>query len=406
MVSREADLQTKFEALAPFMGELQRRMWAATEARLIGRGGVAAVHRATGIAKSTIQRGLVDFDSGRAEELANAGRVRANGAGRRLAEVHQDGLAEALDGLIDPQTRGDPGSPLRWTSKSTTKLAAELRRQGFTISADTVGRMLRGNGYSLQSTRKRLEGMSHDDRNEQFERISALTKAAKRRRSPVISVDTKKKELVGHFSNAGREWQRTGQPEAVSVHDFPVPGQGKAIPYGIYDVGRNEGFVSVGITADTAEFAVASIRLWWRKLGRRRYPDAKQLMITADCGGSNSYRCRLWKVQLQAFADETGLKVRVAHYPPGTSKWNKIEHRLFCQITTNWRGRPLTSYQTVVDLISSTRTTTGLKVYAQLDTRRYEKGREVTDSEMAAIQIKRDSFHGEWNYVFLPRSGR
>jgi len=406
LVSKEAELQTKFEALAPFMGELQRRMWAATEAQLFGRGGIAAVHRATGIAKSTILRGLEDLRSGRAENLANSGRSRVYGAGRKLAEVHQDGLAEALDQLIDPQTRGDPESPLRWTSKSTIKLAAELKKQGFDVSADTVGRMLRGSGYSLQSTRKRLKGTSHTDRNGQFERIAALTKAAKRRRSPVISVDTKKKELVGRFSNAGREWQPNGQPEPVNVHDFPVRGQGKAIPYGIYDVGRNEGFVSVGITADTAEFAVASIRSWWQKLGRRTYPHAKDLLITADCGGSNSYRCRLWKLQLQAFADETGLRVRVAHYPPGTSKWNKIEHRLFCQITTNWRGRPLTSYQTIIDLIGATKTDAGLKVYAYLDDRTYEKGRQVTDAEMAGLQIKRDSFHGEWNYAFLPRRQR
>ena len=402
----KSDLQTKFEALAPFMGELQRRMWAATEAQLFGRGGVAAVHRATGIARSTILRGLADLESGRAERLSNAGRVRAQGAGRKVAEIYQDGLAEALDRLIDPQTRGDPESALRWTSKSTTKLAVELRKRGFEISADTVGRMLRGSGYSLQSTRKRLEGASHADRNGQFEHIAALMKSANRRRSPVISVDTKKKELVGRFSNAGREWHPTRRPEEVKVHDFPTPGQGKAIPYGIYDIGRNEGFVSVGITADTAEFAVASIRLWWRKLGRQRYRHATELLITADCGGSNSYRCRLWKLQLQAFADETGLRVRVAHYPPGTSKWNKIEHRLFCQITTNWRGRPLTSYQTVVDLIGATKTTTGLKVYAHLDTHVYEKGREVSDAEMATLRIKRDSFHGEWNYVFLPRIRR
>jgi transposase len=405
-VSKETALQTKFEALAPFMGELQRRIWAATEAQLFGRGGVAAVHRATGIAKSTILRGLEDLRSGRAENLANFGRARARGAGRKLAEEEQAGLAEALDQLIDPQTRGDPETALRWTSKSTIKLAAELKRQGFDVSPDTIGRMLRGSGYSLQSTRKRLEGTSHSDRNEQFEHISALTKAAKRRRSPVISVDTKKKELVGQFSNAGREWQPSGQPEAVNVHDFPDRGQGKAIPYGIYDVGRNEGFVSVGITADTAEFAVASIRFWWQKLGRRAYPHAKELLITADCGGSNSYRCRLWKLQLQAFADETGLKVRVAHYPPGTSKWNKIEHRLFCQITTNWRGRPLASVQTIIDLISATKTETGLKVYAYLDPRTYKKGRQVTDAEMASLQIKRDSFHGEWNYVILPRRQR
>lgn len=405
-MSAEADLQTKFEALAPFMGELQRRMWAATEAQLYGRGGIAAVHRATGIAKSTILRGLADLDTGRAEELSTAGRVRSEGAGRKAAEFRQGGIDLALDRLIDPQTRGDPESALRWTSKSTSKLAVELRNQGFSISADTVGRMLRGNGYSLQSTRKRLEGASHADRNAQFEHIAALTKSAKRRRSPVISVDTKKKELVGRFSNAGREWQPKSEPEPVKVHDFPVAGQGKAIPYGIYDVGRNEGFVSVGITADTAEFAVASIRLWWRKLGRQSYAGSKELMITADCGGSNSYRCRLWKLQLQALADETGLRIRVAHYPPGTSKWNKIEHRLFCQITTNWRGRPLTSYQTVVDLISATKTATGLKVYAHLDTRVYQKGREVSDAEMETLRIKRDSFHGEWNYTFLPKSQR
>ena len=402
---KEADLETKFEALAPFMGELQRRMWAATEAKLFGRGGVAAVHRATGIAKSTILRGLEDLESGRAEMLSSAGRVRTRGAGRKIAEFHQDGLGEALDQLIDPETRGDPMSALRWTSKSTTKLAAELRRQGFEVSADTVGRMLRGNGYSLQSTRKRLEGASHADRNGQFEHISRLARSAGRRRSPVISVDTKKKELVGRFANAGREWQRAREPEAVKVHDFPT-GDGKAIPYGIYDVGRNEGFVSVGITADTAEFAVASIRLWWRKLGRRRYARAKELLITADCGGSNSYRCRLWKVELQAFANDTGLRVRVAHYPPGTSKWNKIEHRLFSQITANWRGRPLTTYQTIVDLIGATKTTTGLQVLAHLDTRKYEKGREVTDAEMATLRVKRDSFHGEWNYVLLPKDQR
>lgn len=402
-MSAETDIETKFEALAPFMGELQRRMWAATEAQLYGRGGVAMVHRATGIAKSTITRGLADLASGRAEELSTTGRVRATGAGRKPAEIRQEGIEDALDQLIDPETRGDPVCPLRWTSKSTSRLAVELKKQGYAISADTVGRMLRGSGYSLQSTRKRLEGRTHVDRDGQFARISALAKLAGRRRSPVISVDTKKKELVGQFSNAGREWHPKGKPEGVNVHDFPVAGQGKAIPYGIYDVGRNEGFVSVGITADTAEFAVASIRLWWQRFGRHRYAHSKELMITADCGGSNSYRCRLWKLQLQRFADDSGLRVRVAHYPPGTSKWNKIEHRLFCQITANWRGRPLTNYQTVVDLISATRTTTGLKVYAHLDRHEYQKGREVSDAEMAALQIKRDSFHGEWNYTFVPR---
>lgn len=400
----ERALQAKFEALAPFLGELQRRMWAATEARALGRGGVAAVHRATGIAKSTIERGLADLDSGCTEILSHAGRMRGPGAGRKASEEYQEGLAEALDRMLEPQTRGDPECPLRWTSKSTEKLAAALRWQGFDVSADTVGRMLHRNGYSLQSPRKRLEGTSHADRDVQFEYIARLTKSAQRRKSPVLSVDTKKKELVGPFSNGGREWQPTSHPVAVNVHDFPSAGQGKAIPYGIYDVGRNEGFVNIGITADTAEFAVASIRTWWRTLGRRRYPSAKDLLITADCGGSNGYRCRLWKVELQAFADETGLKVRVAHYPPGTSKWNKIEHRLFCQITTNWRGRPLTSYQVIVDLIGATTTTTGLKVCAHLDTHTYEKGRDVADTEVASLRLKRDAFHGEWNYMLLPRS--
>jgi hypothetical protein len=398
----ERELHEKFEALAPYMGELQRRMWAATEARALGRGGVAAVHRATGIARSTIERGLADLASGRAERLADAGRVRGLGAGRRASESQHVGLGDALDRLIDPQTRGDPECPLRWTSKSTRKLAAALRAQGFDVGASTVARMLRRRGYSLQSTRKRLEGRSHPDRDGQFEHIARLARSAQRRRNPVISVDTKKKELVGQFAMPGREWQRKGEPLDVNVHDFPIAGQGKAIPYGVYDVGRNEGFVSVGITADTAEFAVASIRMWWRKLGRRRYAHATELLITADCGGSNGYRCRLWKLELQKLADEARKRIRVAHYPPGTSKWNKIEHRLFCQITRNWRGRPLTSYQTVVDLIGGTKTTTGLRVYAHLDTRTYEKGRDVTEEEMASLRIKRDSFHGEWNYVLVP----
>ena len=315
-------------------------------------------------------------------------------------------------------TRCSPRSPDRssnpWRSPVGTALDVEEHNQAGGRTAEAGIRDQRGHGwpnvarqrYSLQSTRKRLEGTAHIDRNAQFEHIAALTKAAGRRHGPIISVDTKKKELVGRFTNAGREWHPAGEPEQVKVHDFPPPGQGKAIPYGIYDVGRNEGFVSVGITADTAEFAVASIRLWWHKLGRRRYPNTGEVLITADCGGSNSYRCRLWKVELQALADETGLKVRVAHYPPGTSKWNKIEHRLFCQITTNWRGRPLTSYQAVVDLISATKTTTGLTVLAHLDTRIYQKGREVSDAEIASLRIKRDDFHGEWNYVLLPRAKR
>jgi len=400
----EAEVAEKFEVLAPFLDEIGRRMWAATEARALGRGGVAAVHRATGIAKSTIWRGLSDLESGTAQSLAGQGRARRRGGGRKsLAEV-QPKLAKALDRLIDPLTRGDPSSALRWTSKSTEKLAGELRRQGFSVSADTVGRMLRKAGYSLQSTRKRLEGTSNPDRDGQFKRIAKLTSAMRRQRAPVISVDTKKKELIGRFSNAGREWRPKGDAEAVNTHDFPSLGDGKAVPYGIYDVGRNEGFVSIGVTKDTAEFAVQTIRTWWKRFGRRHYPDARSMFITADCGGSNGYRSRLWKAELQKLADETRLRIRVAHYPPGTSKWNKIEHRLFSQITTNWRGRPLTSFQVVVDLIGSTTTNTGLKVYAYLDKRAYKKGREVTKPEMESLRIKRDAFHGEWNYTLLPRS--
>lgn len=377
-------------------------MWAATEARILGRGGVAAVHRATGIAKSTIYRGLTDLDTGAAESLAHQGRCRRVGAGRKSLAKQQPELVKALDRLIDPQTRGDPCSPLRWTSKSTEKLAGELRKQGFQVSADTVGRMLRHAGYSLQSNRKRLEGTTHADRDGQFEKIAQLCRSMQRQGAPVLSVDTKKKELVGHFANKGREWRPKGDAESVNVHDFPSMGDGRAVPYGIYDVGRNEGFVSVGVTKDTAEFAVRTIRRWWSRLGRRRYPKARTIFITADCGGSNGYRNRLWKAELQKFANDTGMRVRVAHYPPGTSKWNKIEHRLFSQITANWRGRPLTSHQVVVDLIGATKTKTGLKVYAYLDDREYTKGREVSDEEMKSLRIKRDTFHGEWNYSILP----
>ncbi|MCK5797222.1 MAG: ISAzo13 family transposase [Deltaproteobacteria bacterium] len=398
----EQELAEKFEALAPFLGETGRRMWAATEARSIGRGGVASVHRATGIAKSTIYRGLNDLDSGDAEFLAHQGRTRRKGAGRKSLTEYQPGLYDALDQLIDPQTRGDPCSLLRWTSKSTEKLAEELCHQGFTVSPDTVGRMLRETGYSLQSNRKRLEGTTHEDRDDQFQKIANLSKSMQRQGAVVISVDTKKKELVGLFANKGREWRPKGDPESVNVHDFPSTGDGRAVPYGIYDVGRNEGFVSVGISKDTSEFAVSTIRKWWNRLGRRHYRKAGILFITADCGGSNGYRIRLWKAELQRFADDTGMRVRVAHYPPGTSKWNKIEHRLFSQITANWRGRPLTTYQVVVDLIGATTTKTGLKVYAYLDDHVSEKGRDVTDEEMSSLKIKRDPFHGEWNYTILP----
>ncbi len=306
----ERELAEKFEALAPFLDEAGRRMWAATEARTIGRGGVAAVHRATGIAKSTIYRGLVDLDSGTAESLAYQGRCRRQGAGRKPLAEHQPGLREALDQLIDPQTRGDPCSPLRWTSKSTEKIADELGNQGFAVSPDTVGRMLRNAGYSLQSNRKRLEGATHADRDGQFEKIAKLSKSMQRQGAAVLSVDTKKKELVGQFANKGREWRPKGDAEAVNVHDFPSLGDGRAVPYGIYDVGRNEGYVSVGISKDTSEFAVCTLRKWWSRLGRRRYSKARTIFITADCGGSNGYRSRLWKAELQRFADDTDMRVR------------------------------------------------------------------------------------------------
>ena len=399
----EHEIAEKFEGLAPFLDEVGRRMWAATEARTLGRGGVAAVHRATGIAKSTIERGLKDLDSGHAEVLAYEGRARRTGGGRKSLAYKQPELREALNRLVDPQTRGDPCNPLRWTSKSTEKLAGELQAEGFAVSPDTVGRMLHKLGYSLQSNRKREEGTSHPDRNEQFENIAKLARSFQRRKEPVISVDTKKKELVGEFANKGREWSPKGSPVAVNVHDFPSLGDGRAVPYGIYDVGRNEGYVSVGVSKDTSEFAVESIRKWWSTLGLTNYPKARRIFVTADCGGSNGYRGRLWKVELQKFSDESGLTIRVAHYPPGTSKWNKIEHRLFCQITANWRGRPLTSYQTIVDLIGATKTTTGLKVYASLDERVYQEGRTVSDAEMKSLNIKRDTFRGEWNYTVCPR---
>ena len=399
----ERILAEKFEMVAVVMGEAQRRIWAATEALAIGRGGVSAVQRATGIARSTIVRGIAEIKSGEVDRLAQTGRTRRPGAGRRPVEDSQPGLVEALETLLDPITRGDPESPLRWTTKSTQKLAAALKERGFFVSARTVAMLLHKLGYSLQSTRKRLEGTSHPDRDAQFRYIAKHTIAFLRRQEPVISVDTKKKELVGAFKNGGQEWQPSGRPVSVNVHDFPSQADGKAVPYGVYDIAENTGFVSVGVASDTAEFAVASIRGWWEQLGCTRYPEARHLLVTADCGGSNGYRSRLWKAELQRFADDTGLAIRVAHFPPGTSKWNKIEHRLFCQITTNWRGRPLLSHQVVVDLIAATTTTTGLKVFARLDPHTYASGRTVTDKEIETLKLRRATFHGEWNYVIHSR---
>jgi Rhodopirellula transposase DDE domain len=329
-------------------------------------------------------------------------RLRSVGGGRKPLTEIDPGLLDALDALVDPVTRGHPQSPLRWTSKSTRKLAEELRRQNHTVTDRTVAALLKQSGYSLQANRKSKEGSSHPDRNAQFEHISRQVIGCQRRHQPVVSVDTKKKELVGEFKNPGQEWQRKGEPENVKVHDFPEKKLGKAIPYGVYDMGRNEGWVSVGIDHDTAQFAAASIGRWWREMGSQRYPQATELMITADGGGSNSSRNRLWKVALQGLANDTSLILRVCHFPPGTSKWNKIEHRLFCFITKNWRGRPLTSYEVIVNLIANTTTETGLTVQAALDTNEYETGIEISDEQLAAVKLTPAKFHGEWNYTIRP----
>ena len=332
------------------------------------------------------------------------GRVRRAGAGRPGIEQAQPGIKEALEQLVDPLSRGDPTSPLRWTCKSKAKLAAALSKSGWTVSATTVGRLLHELGYSLQSVRKSREGVSHPDRNAQFEYINATATNFLRRKQPVISVDTKDKELVGDFKNAGREWQPRATPEKTLVHDFPSDAIGKAIPYGVYDMARNEAWVSVGRDHDTPAFAVASIRQWWKMMGKRAHPNAKELLITADAGGSNGYRSRVWKLELQKFSDETKLRIRVSHFPPGTSKWNKIEHRLFCHITENWRGKPLTTFETIVDLIGHTRTAAGLRVKAKLNKRKYPTGVVVTKAQMDVLALTTETFRGEWNYELRPRS--
>ena len=359
----EGPIRERWLIVRDELDERGRRLWAAAEARSHGRGGIAAVVRATGISEATVRRGIAEVDSG---QRAPEGRVRRPGAGRPGIEEREPGLREALLALLEGATRGDPESPLRWTSRSVANLTAALRAQRFVVHESTTRRLLRGLGYSLQANRKTHEGADHPDRDGQFRRIAEVSAAALASGEPLISVDTKKKELIGNYKNGGRELAPTGRPILVNTHDFIDDKLGKAIPYGIYDVGRDEGWVSVGISADTAQFAVAAIKAWWSNLGRKRYPTAKTLTITADCGGSNSYRTRLWKTELQHLADQTGLQIRVLHYPPGTSKWNKIEHRLFSYISINWRAKPLVSRQTVIDLIASTTTRTGLKVYARL----------------------------------------
>lgn len=380
------------------LDERTRRLWAAAEARSAGYGGLAAVVRATGISESTVLRGLADLDS---EERPAPGKMRRH-PGRTPILEREPGLWEALERLVDPVTRGDPESPLRWTSKSGAKLAAALREMGHDVVDRTVLRLLKAKGYSLQSNRKTREGASHPDRDAQFEYINQTVTTQIAANEPVISVDTKKRELVGDFKAVGRELEPKGKPVEVRTHDFKDKQLGHAIPYGVYDLTADEGWVSVGITRDTATFATNTILDWWQTLGKTRYPNATTLTITADGGGSNSSRTRLWKLELQRLADQTGLEIQVCHFPPGTSKWNKIEHRLFSFISTNWRGKPLISHEVIINLIASTTTTTGLKVYAQLDDREYQKGIKVTSQQLATINITRNTFHGDWNYTVAP----
>lgn len=394
-------IQSKYEALRAGMNEAVRRRWAAAEARALGRRGIRLVAQATGLSLPTVRRGMRELRQGIPLEVF---RARRPGGGRRKLTAKDATLLADLEALVDPATRGDPTSPLRWTCKSTLKLAEELHNQGHGLSAHTVGEILHRQGYSLQSNRKTREGAQHPDRNAQFEYLNARVKEFQGRGSPVISVDAKKKELVGDFKNAGREWSPKGQPPRVRVHDFVDKELGKALPYGVYDVGANEGWVSVGVTHDTPAFAIATIRTWWLEMGRVRYPKAKELLIIADSGGSNSARARLWKVELQHLADEMGLRMAVSHLPPGTSKWNKIEHRMFCHITHNWRGRPLESREVIVNLIGGTTTAKGLHIQASLDMSNYPTGIKVRNEDMEALNLERDDFHGEWNYMLLPKS--
>jgi transposase len=396
----EVAIGERFRALAGELDERQRRLWAAAEARSAGRGGIAATARATGMAEDTIRKGLRELELG---SSPGRGRVRRRGAGRKRLSERDPGLVVDLQRLVDAGTRGDPELPLRWTSKSVRKLADGLRELGHRVSYRTVARLLRSLGYSLQANRKTHEGSDHPDRDAQFELINDTAMAAIVAGEPVISVDTKKKELVGEFKNGGREWAPAGEPVEVNTHDFPSQAEGKAIPYGIYDLANDEGWVSVGIDHDTAQFAASSILAWWEHLGEQRFPKAKTLTITADCGGSNGNRTRLWKTELQRLADHTGLQITVRHFPPGTSKWNKIEHRLFSYISINWRGKPLTSHQTVIELIAATSTTTGLKVYARLDPGSYPDKITVSDTQLASVHIERHPFHPEWNYTIKPR---
>jgi transposase len=404
--ARQIDsVRQKYDALAPLLHERGRRRWAACEASALGRGGISIVAAATGLSRPLIRRGILELAhpaEGQEPPDQEAGRIRRAGGGRHPLAATDRTLLRDLQELVDPSTRGDPMSPLLWTCKSTRHLAEALGHLGHAVSHQTVARLLSDLGYSLQANRKTEEGQDHPDRNAQFEHISRKVRSFQRRGQPVVSVDAKKKELVGDYKNAGQEWEPQGQPRRVKTKDFPDKKVGKAAPYGVYDLTANAGWVSVGITHDTAAFAVETVRRWWYRMGQAVYPDATELLLTADAGGSNGPRGRLWKVRLQRLADELGLRISVCHFPPGTSKWNKIEHRMFCHITENWRGRPLVSHAVIVNLIGSTRTHSGLRVRAELDTGNYETGIKVTDEEMDAVRLQKDKFHGEWNYAIEP----
>ena len=394
-------LHKKFQVLQPILDERTRRLWAAVEAQARGRGGISAVARATGMSRSTVRAGLRELAAG--DTVAPRTGVRQPGGGRKSLTARDTSLVDALQRKLDPVTRGDPQSALRWTCRSAAHLAAELRAEGHTVSGRSVNRLLHGLGYSLQANCKTLEGRQHPDRDAQFRYISQRVAKFQAAGQPVVSVDAKKKELIGPFRNGGREWHPKGEPEKVRVHDFVDKELGKVTPYGVYDITANLGWVSVGVDHDTAEFAVESLRRWWRAMGRAAYPAAQRLLVTADGGGSNSSRSRLWKLELQELADELGLRIAVSHFPPGTSKWNKIEHRMFSHVTQNWRGQPLVSREVVVNLIGAVKTEGGLEIQAELDEGRYAKGRKVTDEQMASLDIDRDEFHGEWNYTLKPR---
>lgn len=407
-MANHKDIERRFRSLSAFLDERMRRLVAAAESEAIGYGGVSAVARATGVSRRAIAEGVKELKRRQVTRQSRSSqvRIRRKGAGRKRVIEKDLTLLEDLDRLVDPVTRGDPESPLRWTCKSVRRLAEELQQEGHAVSYQTVAELLHALDYSLQANQKTLEGSQHADRDEQFEYINRKAQRYLKQGEPVISVDTKKKELVGDFKNAGREWELQGEPQKVRVHDFEIrqPDKGKVAPYGVYDLGRNVGWVSVGVDHDTAAFAVESIRRWWRWMGSHSYPQAKRLLITADSGGSNGARVRLWKWELQQLANETGLEISVCHFPPGTSKWNKIEHRLFSFISQNWRGKPLISHEVIIDLIAATTTASGLAVKSKLDTNIYPAGLKVSDQQMAELQLRRDRFHGDWNYSLLPKS--